>query len=116
MNTPKLGERNLDIGFEIRRNLDISFNVTCENLETLKELFQLTDDQKRQQERFETWSRQVKDEFWRFVKEHPAKDCDGELIKPETHEIGFDFGEPDDNGMMEVKTMWVRPKKSEYEK
>ena len=76
---------------EIRRNRDISFNVTCENPESLKELFQMTDDQKRQQERFETWSRQVEDEFWRFVKEHPTKDCNGELIKPETHEIGFDL-------------------------
>lgn len=101
---------------EIRRNRDIQLNFTCENLETLKELFQLTDEQKRQQERFETWNRQVEDEFWRFVKEHPTKDCNGELIKPETHEIGFDFDEPDDNGMMKVKTMWVRPRKSEYEK
>lgn len=101
---------------EIRRNRDISFEVTCENPETLKELFQMTDDQKREQERYETWRRQVEDEFWRFVNEHPTRDCNGELIKPETHEIGFDFGEPDDDGMMEVKTMWVRPKKSEYEK
>ena len=101
---------------EIRRNRDIQFNVTCENPETLKELFQLTDEQKRQQERFETGCRQVVDEFWRFVNEHPTKDCDGELIKPETHEIGFDFSEPDDDGIMKAKTMWVRPRKSEYEK
>lgn len=32
---------------EIRRNRDISFNVTCENPETLKELFQMTEDPKR---------------------------------------------------------------------
>lgn len=101
---------------EIRRNRDIQFNFTCENLETLKELFQLTDEQKRQQERFETWSRRVEDEFWRFVNEHPLMDCIGEIIKPETHEIGFDFSEPDDDGMMKAKTMWVRPRKSEYEK
>jgi hypothetical protein len=101
---------------EIRRNRDIQFNVTCENPEKLKELFQLTDEQKRQQKRFETWRRQVEDEFWRFVKEHPTKDCNGELIKPETHEIGFDFSLPDDDGIMIAKVMWVRPKKSEYEK
>lgn len=101
---------------EIRRNLDIQFNVNCENPETLKELFQLTDDQKRKQERFETWRRHIEDEFWRFVEAHQTRDCNGEIIKPETHEIGFDFGEPDDDGMTEVKTMWVRPKKSEYEK
>lgn len=102
--------------FEIRRNRDISFKVTCENPEALKELFEMTEEQKRLQERFETWSRQAEDKFWRFVNDHPTRDCNGELIKPETHEIGFDFGDPDDDGMMEVKTMWVRPKKSEYEK
>ena len=101
---------------EIRRNRDIQFNVTCENPDALKELFQMTEEQKLQQERYEAWRRQMEEEFWRFVKEHPIRDLSGKLIKPETHEIGFDFGEPDDNGMMEVKTMWVRPKKSEYDK
>ena len=101
---------------EIRPNRDISFNVTCENPESLKELFQMNDEQKRLQEEYDARRKALEDEFWRFVKEHPAKDCNGELIKPETHEIGFDFGEPDDDGIMEAKTMWVRPKKSEYEK
>lgn len=101
---------------EIRRNRDISFSVTCENLDALKELFQMTEEQKRQQERYEAWRCQMEEGFWRFVKEHPTRDCNGDLIKPETHEIGFDFGEPDDDGMMAAKTMWVRPKKSEYEK
>lgn len=101
---------------EIRRNMDIQFNVTCANPDALKELFQMTEEQEKQQERYEAWRRQMEEEFWRFVKEHPIRDLSGELIKPETHEIGFDFGEPDDDGMMEVKTMWVRPRKSEYEK
>lgn len=101
---------------EIRRNRDIAFSVTCENPEALKELFQMTDDQKRLQEEYESRRKALEDEFWRFVKEHPTCDCNGKLIKPETHEIGFDFGEPDDDGMMEAKTMWVRPQKSEYEK
>lgn len=101
---------------EIRRNRDISFNVTCEDPEALKELFQMTDDQKRLQEEYEARRKVVEDEFWRFVKEHPTRDCNGKIIKPETHEIGFDFGEPDEDGTMEAKTMWVRPKKSEYEK
>lgn len=100
---------------EIRRNRDISFNVTCEDPEALKELFHMTDDQKRLQEEYEARRKEVEDEFWRFVKEHPTRDCNGELIKPETHEIGFDFGEPDEDGAMEAKTMWVRPKKSENE-
>lgn len=104
------------MNIEIRRNRDISFNVTCKNPEALKELFQMTEEQKRLQEECDARRKAFEDEFWRFVKEHPTRDCNGELIKPETHEIGFDFGEPDDDGTMEAKTMWVRPKKSEYEK
>ena len=101
---------------EIRRNRDISCSVTCDNPEALKELFQMTDDQKRLQEEYEARRKALEEEFWRFVKEHPTRDCNGDLIKPETHEIGFDFGEPDDYGTTEAKTMYVRPKKSEYEK
>lgn len=101
---------------EIRRNKDISYSVTCENPEALKELFQMTDEQKRLQEEYEAQRKKFEDEFWRFVKEHPTRDCNGEIIKPETHEIGFDFGAPGDDGVMEAKIMWVRPKKSEYEK
>lgn len=101
---------------EIRRNRDLTFDCTCENPATLKVLFQMTDEQKRLQEEFDARRKELEDEFWRFVKEHPIRDCNGELIKPETHEIGFDFGEPDDDGVMGAKTMWVRPKKSEYEK
>lgn len=101
---------------EIRRNRDISFSVSCDYPEALKKLFQMTDDQKRLQEEYNARKKVFEDEFWRFVKAHPTLDCNGELIKPETHEIGFDFGEPDDDGVTEAKTMWVRPKKSEYEK
>ena len=101
---------------EIRRNRDLSFSVTCENPDALKELFQMTDEQKRLQEECETRRKEVEDEFWRFVKEHPIRDFGGDLIKPETHEIGFDFSLPDDDGIMIAKVMWVRPKKSEYEK
>lgn len=101
---------------EIRRNRDIIFNVTCENPDALKELFQMTDEQKQLQEEYEARRKALEDEFWRFVKEHPTRDCNGELIRPETHEIGYDLSEPNDDGSMEVKTMWVRPQKSEYEK
>ena len=101
---------------EIRRNKDLKFDCTCDNPVALKELFQMTDDQKRLQEEYEARRKALEDEFWRFVKEHPTRDCNGEIIKPETHEIGFDFGDPDDDGVTEAKTMWVRPKKSEYEK
>jgi len=101
---------------EIRRNRDISFSVTGGDQEALKELFQMTDEQKRAQEEYDARRKELEDEFWRFVSEHPTRDCNGELIKPETHEIGYDFGDPDDDGVTEAKTMWVRPKKSEYEK
>ena len=99
---------------EIRRNRDISCSVTCENPEALKELFQMTDEQKRLQDEYNAQRKKFEDEFWRFLREHPTCDCNGELIKPETHEVGFDFSEPDDCGVCVAKTMWVRPKKSEY--
>ena len=105
---------------EIRRNRDISFTVTGPPPDEIMHFLmqhQLSEEEiRQQQERYETWRRQMEDEFWRFIKEHPTRDCNGEVIKPETHEIGFDFGEPGDDGLTEVKTMWVRPKKSEYEK
>lgn len=101
---------------EIRRNRDMSFSVTCDSPEALKELFRMTDDQKRLQEEYDARRKALEDEFWRFVKEHPTLDFNGDLIKPETHEIGFDLSEPDNDGMIEAKIMWVRPKKSEYEK
>lgn len=101
---------------EIRRNRDISFSITGGVPEALKELFQMTDEQKRAQEEYDARRKELEDEFWRFVKEHPILDCNDELIKPETHEIGYDFGDPDDDGVCEAKTMWVRPKQSEYEK
>lgn len=105
------------MNIEIRRNRDIYCQVTCENPEALKELVpDLTDQEKQIQEEYDARRKALEDEFWRFVKEHPIHDCSGELIKPETHEIGFDFGDPDDDGVCEAKTMWVRPKKSEYEK
>lgn len=104
------------MNIEIRRNRDLTFDCTCDNPAMLKGLFQMTADQKRLQEEFEARRKKVEEEFWRFVKEHPTRDCDGELIKPETHEIGFDFSDPNDYGLCEAKTMWVRPKKSEYEK
>ena len=48
---------------EIRRNMDISFSVTCENPEALKELFQITDEQKRLQEEYEAQRKKLEDEF-----------------------------------------------------
>lgn len=102
---------------EIRRNRDISCSFTLENPEALKELVpDLTDEEKQIQEEYDARRKAFEDEFWRFVKEHPTRDCNGDLIKPETHEIGFDFSDPDDDGVCEAKTMWVRPQKSEYEK
>ena len=73
---------------EIRRNLDIQFNVTCLNPETLKDLFEMTDDQKREQERFETWRRQVEDEFWRFVNGKEVYDAPWLIdMKPESSPV-----------------------------
>lgn len=100
---------------EIRRNRDISFDVTCENPDALKELFEMTEEQKRQQERYEANRKRFEAELWDYFRDYKVRDLDGNRITKRSHEIGYDFGEPDSNGMMEVKTVWVRPKKSEYE-
>ncbi len=101
---------------EIRRNRDIQFNLTCQNPESLKELFQLSDEQKRLMEEYDKRRKEKEGAIWDYFQEHPTCDCGGELIKPETHEIGYDFTEPDDNGISVAVKIWIRPKKSEYEK
>ena len=101
---------------EIRRNRDISFEVTCENPDALKELFEMTEEQKRLQEKCEANRKGFEAELWDYFRDHKVRDLDGNRITKRNHEIGYDFGKPDLNGMMKTKTVWVRPKKSEFEK
>ena len=101
---------------EIRRNRDISFEVTCENLDALKELFEMTEEQKREQERYEANRKRFEAELWDYFRDYKVRDLDGKRITKRTHEIGYDYDEPNDDGFMKAKTVWVRPKKSEYEK
>lgn len=103
--------------FEIRRNRDISFSVICDNPEALKDLVpELTDHQKRVLEESEARRKRFEDALWDYFRDYKVRDLDGKRITKRTHEIGYDYGEPNDEGFMTAKTVWVRPKKSECEK
>ena len=101
---------------EIRRNRDIQFNVTCQNPASLEKLLQLSDEQKRLRDECDNRRKAIEDMIWRYFQEHIVCDLNGNHITPETHEIGYDFTEPDDNGISAAVKIWVRPKKSEYAK
>ncbi|MBQ6958108.1 MAG: hypothetical protein IJP77_06085 [Bacteroidales bacterium] len=107
---------------EIRRNRDVTFSLTAPPPEAVMEWFQimaeLSDEARRQQEEFDASCRKFEEDFWAMVKKYPERwiDLDGNQITRETHEMGFDYGEPDEKGICTATVMWVRPKKSEYEK
>lgn len=102
---------------EIRRNRDISFNVTCENPESLKELFpEMTEEQKNRQDLYEKKWREFCDEFWEQASLNRWKDLDGLPIREDTHELGWDAAGTSEDGYVIMGQIWVRPKKSEYEK
>jgi len=107
---------------EIRRNKSLSFTLTApppdEVMEWVREQMQLTEEQRRQDEEFATLRRKFEEDFWAVVEKYPERwiDLDGHQITRKTHEIGFDYGEPDENGICTATILWVRPKKSEYEK
>lgn len=102
---------------EIRRNRDLTFTLDGEvNRKAFEELAgripPLTEEQRKMLDEFAWIRREIEEKF----DKNEVYDLLGDLIVRETHEIGFDFSDPDDDGMSEAKTMWVRPKKSEYEK
>ena len=107
---------------EIRRNRSLSFTLSAPSPEAVMELSKLmgqrTEEERRQEEEFDALRRKFEEDYWAVVKKYPERwvDLDGNQITRETHEIGFDYGEPDENGICTATVMWVRPKKSEYEK
>lgn len=107
---------------EIRRNRDITIPLTAPPPEAVMEWVQsmakLSDEARRQQEEFDASRRKFEEDFWAVVKKYPERwiDLDGNQITRETHEIGFDYSEPDEKGICTATVLWVRPKKSEYEK
>ena len=87
-------------------------------MEWFQIMAELSDEARRQQEEFDASCRKFEEDFWAMVKKYPERwiDLDGNQITRETHEMGFDYGEPDEKGICTATVMWVRPKKSEYEK
>lgn len=102
--------------FEIRRNRDLVMNFTCNaaSMDVLKSLMpERTKEEIRMSEEANEHRRFVESEMWDFVKNVNIVDLDGRIISPETHEIGYDWGEPDSQGMRVAECMWIRPKESE---
>jgi hypothetical protein len=86
-------------------------------MEFVQSMAKLSEEERRQEEEFAAQRRKFEEDFWAVVKKYPERwiDLDGNQITRETHEMGFDYGEPDEKGICTAKVMWVRPKKSEYE-
>jgi len=104
----------------LRRNLDIQFNCTIQNPETVKELMpEPTPEQRSKMEEAEQARKKVEENIWQQVEamEEPLLDLCGNPVTRETHEIGFDYdwveGEDGLTTGRAVKA-WIRPKKSEY--
>ena len=112
------------MNMEIRRNLDLSFELknSDENKEAIKKLMEqipeLTEEQRKVLDENERIRHEIEEKIWAYIEEHPENDLDGNPIKRETHEIGFDIEYKEVDGMMYgfSKNIYVRPKKSEYEK
>ena len=102
---------------EVRRNFDISCTVTAEcDVNLLKETFgiqDLTESQKKRLEEAEYRWKQFCAMFWEVARAEKMKDLDGNPILETTHELGYDVGEPDEEGFAEIVKVWVRPKESQ---
>lgn len=108
---------------EIRRNRGIKFDfeISNEQRESILDLFkpkvidemveQMLDENNR-------IKREICEKIMSHCVEIGQRDINGELITPDTHEVGFDLGFVNVNGdtWAYPKQWYVRPKKSEYEK
>lgn len=109
------------MNIEIRRNLSISFDIktTEVNRESFKKLLeqsQLTAEQQALVDEGQRKCNEIEAKIWEYLKKHPKKDLDGDLITKETHEIGFDTAEEEIDGMTWVvaKQIYIQPKESFY--
>lgn len=103
---------------EVRRNLTVSASVTCDvDMRKLREeLFgELTESQKERLAEAERRWKEFCGMFWEVARAEKFTDLDGNPILETTHEIGYDVGEPDEEGFANIEKVWVMPKKSEYE-
>lgn len=110
------------MNIEIRRNTSLSFDLamTPANKESFKKLLEqsqkLTEEQQELINEGKRKRNEIEAKIWEYLKEHPTKDLDGDLITKETHEIGFDTAEEEIDGMTWVvaKQIYIQPKESCY--
>ena len=107
---------------EIRRNRDLKFTLDLGREKALKELCgsipPLTEEQKRLLDKGAELRRELEEKLWAHFDKNKVYDILGDQIMRETHEIGFDVQTEEHGGMnwAVAKNIYVRPKKSEYEK
>lgn len=106
---------------EIRRNRDLTWTFkgpSREDLEKAGIIPKLTEEQRKMLDEGERIRRGLEEKIWEHFDKNEVFDCLGDLITRETHEIGFDI-ETEFHEEMRwavAKNIYVRPKKSEYEK
>lgn len=108
----------------IRRNMTISknFTIATKDKKSIEQLLnsipKITPEQQAIIDDSINQRRTIERKIWEYLKNNPTLDLDGELITPETHEVGFDTETKEIDGCLwlVVKEWYVRPKKSEFDK
>lgn len=108
---------------EIRRNRDLSFTMGGDsNREAFEKLLgmisPLTEEQKMLIDEGARVRRELEDMIWAYLVKEEIHDLSGNPVTRVTHEIGFDVKIEKHCGMdyAMAENVYVRPKKSEYEK
>ena len=106
---------------EIRRNRDLTWTFegpSREDLEKAGIIPKLTEEQQRMLDEGARLRRELEEKIWSHFDKNEVFDLLGDKIMRETHEIGFDVETEEHDGMnwAVAKNIYVRPKKSEYEK
>lgn len=106
---------------EIRRNRDITWTFegpSREDLVKLGVIPKLTEEQRKMLDEGARIRHGLEEKIWEHFDKNEILDLLGDIITRETHEIGFDVQTEEHGGMnwAVAKNIYVRPKKSEYEK
>lgn len=109
---------------EIRRNRDLTFTLDGDvNRKAIEELAgripPLTEEQRKMLEEGDRCRRELGEKILADMEANYVRDCLGELITKETHEVDCDVEYAEDKDGLQwviAKQWYVRPKKSEYEK
>ena len=109
---------------EIRRNRDVFFTFDLSDAqrkhlnELVGKLPPLTKEQMKMLDDGERVRRELTEMVMKDIEAKQVRDILGDLITRETHEVGFDVESEVHDGMCwaVAKNIYVRPKKSEYEK